>query len=59
MCDREGLGGAEDIVLAGDETRVRELVAAYEDCGATELVFQIASGEEDRQRTRDFVASLV
>lgn len=59
MLDREGLAGAEDIVLAGDEARVRGLLAPYLDSGATELIFQIAANDADRQRTREFVASLV
>ncbi|MGD9754842.1 MAG: TIGR03564 family F420-dependent LLM class oxidoreductase [Acidimicrobiia bacterium] len=59
MLDREGLAGAEDIVLAGDEARVRGLLAPYLDSGATELIFQIAANDADRQRTREFVATLV
>ena len=57
--DREGLAGAEDIVRAGDEARVRGLLAPYLDSGATELIFQIAANDADRQRTREFVATLV
>jgi F420-dependent oxidoreductase-like protein len=59
MLDREGLAGAEDAVLIGNEAEVRDRISEYQDSGITELVFAVAADEIDRQRTRDFLASVI
>jgi F420-dependent oxidoreductase-like protein len=59
MLDREGLAGPAEFVVMGTEDHVREQLASYAESGATDLaVFIVASGADERDRTRAFVASL-
>lgn len=47
MLDREGAGGVEDLVIAGDEAAVRDQVARLESVGVTDLcAFPFGTGAE-------------
>ena len=56
MLDREGLAGAEDLVLIGSEDEVDEGLARYEAAGLTDLYLCDLSSRADRERTRGFIA---
>jgi hypothetical protein len=47
-----------ETVVAGDEGTVEQAVRACAEAGATELVASLTGGEEDRARTREFLAAL-
>jgi alkanesulfonate monooxygenase SsuD/methylene tetrahydromethanopterin reductase-like flavin-dependent oxidoreductase (luciferase family) len=52
MLDREGLSGAEDLVLIGSEDEVLDGIRRYEDAGVTDLYLCDLSSRDDRERTR-------
>jgi F420-dependent oxidoreductase-like protein len=58
MLDRQGRAGVHETVVAGDERTVEQAVRAYAEAGATELVASLSGGEQDRARTREFLAAL-
>jgi F420-dependent oxidoreductase-like protein len=58
LLDRQGQEGVHETVVAGDEAAVERAVRAYADAGATELVASLAGDEDDRARTRAFLATL-
>jgi F420-dependent oxidoreductase-like protein len=57
MLDRQGRAGVRETVVAGDERTVERAVLAYAEAGATELVASLPGGEQDRARTREFLAA--
>jgi F420-dependent oxidoreductase-like protein len=58
--DREGVDGPADLLIAGDETAVRERVAALADAGATDLrAAELCPHDDDRARTRALLRSLL
>jgi F420-dependent oxidoreductase-like protein len=56
--DRQGLGGLEDTVVAGDESDVAAAVHRYAEAGATELVLFPSGPPADRARTIAVFAQL-
>jgi 5,10-methylenetetrahydromethanopterin reductase len=59
VLDSEGVDGPEDLVLAGDEAAVTELLDEFQDAGVTDFVAGEFARGEDRDRTRAFLSSLV
>jgi len=60
MLDREGAGGAEDLVIAGGEAEVHDRLAALADIGVTDLAASDASTNADeRARTRAVLKQLI
>jgi len=59
VLDTEGVGGPEDLLIAGDEETVTRGLDAYERAGATDVrVSVIAENENDAARTRDLLRQL-
>jgi F420-dependent oxidoreductase-like protein len=56
--DRDGLAGAQDTVLAGDEAELERQVRRFADAGATELQLCALGPVHERARTVEFFASL-
>jgi F420-dependent oxidoreductase-like protein len=56
--DRDGLAGAQDTVLAGDEAELERQVRRFADAGATELQVCPLGPVHERARTIEFFASL-
>lgn len=56
--DRQGLAGAADTIVAGDERVLAESVRAFADAGTTELTVVPVGGDEERARTAGFLATL-
>ncbi|HEX9258935.1 MAG TPA: TIGR03564 family F420-dependent LLM class oxidoreductase [Acidimicrobiales bacterium] len=53
MLDREGAGGAEDLVIAGNEAEVRDRLAAHAAIGVTDLAASdMSTNPDERARTR-------
>jgi F420-dependent oxidoreductase-like protein len=60
MLEREGVGGPEGILLAGDEAEVRDAVAALEAAGVTDLrAAVLCRSAEETARTRALLRSLL
>lgn len=58
MLDREGADGPADVCLIGSEQQVTEGLAALAEAGATDFAaVEFASGEDERARTRQALAS--
>ncbi|MDJ0788960.1 MAG: TIGR03564 family F420-dependent LLM class oxidoreductase [Myxococcota bacterium] len=59
MLDREGIGGPEDLLVAGPEDAVRAGIAAFEAAGATDLrVAPLAPDEGEAEATRSLLAAI-
>jgi 5,10-methylenetetrahydromethanopterin reductase len=58
LLDREGLVGPEECTIIGSEDAAREELARYDLEGVTEIGIQILADGQDRDRTRQFIASL-
>ncbi len=58
MLQREGLGSAVELAIAGDEATVRRAVDAYRDAGATTLAVQPFGAPEERAATLRLVHAL-
>ena len=59
VLDREGVGGPEDILVAGNESQVRERLAAYAAAGTTDLrAAPLCATAEETERTRALLAGL-
>lgn len=59
VLDREGAAGPADIAMIGDEKAIAAHVQRVADSGATELCASIFGSDEERERTRSFLASLL
>ncbi|MCH6171175.1 TIGR03564 family F420-dependent LLM class oxidoreductase [Pseudonocardia alaniniphila] len=58
MLDRQGSGGAEDTLVAGDESAVEAEMRRFADAGATELVMLPVGSPEDQARTVGLLADV-
>jgi len=58
MLDREGVAGAADIAVVGDETSVRGQLQALIDAGGTEVMAAPFGSSAERLATLDLLASL-
>ena len=59
MLDREGIGGPEDLLVAGSEDAVRAGLSAFEAAGATDLrVAPLAPDEDEAEATRALLAAI-
>ena len=58
MLDREGYAAPSDAAVIGNEQFVRDRLGEYEESGVTDLGLQILAGPDDRERTRELIASL-
>lgn len=56
VLDREGAAGPGDVIIAGDESKVRDAIESFPATGATDLVV-VPFG--DAERTTEFVGSLI
>ena len=60
MLDREGVEGAADLAIVGDEDTCRGRVEELREAGVTRLAAsEFADNSEERQRTRAFLVSLL
>ena len=59
MIDREGLKSPGDVCVMGDEAQVASDLADYFDAGVTSIAAAPSGTEEEVDRTRAFLASLV
>lgn len=59
MLDREGLAGPADLCVVGSEDEVAESLGAFIDAGATCIAASPTGTDEERERTRACLASLV
>jgi len=59
MLDREGLSGAEQLVLIGSEDDVLDGIRRYEEAGVTDLYLCDLSSRADRERTRGLIQHAV
>jgi hypothetical protein len=58
ILDKEGVGGAEEVALIGDESAVGAGLAAFADAGATDFAAAIFTPPgEDAARTLTFLAT--
>lgn len=56
MLDREGLAGAEDMLLVGSEDEIRAQIDAYGEAGATDLrIADLCPSPEEVDQTRDLL----
>jgi F420-dependent oxidoreductase-like protein len=58
MFEREGVGGAEDIVVVGDERQVEQELRRFADAGATEFIAVPFGPEEQITRTLTVLGGL-
>ena len=58
LFDREGVGGAEDVVVVGDERHVDEELHRFADAGATEFIAVPFGSEEQITRTLTVLGGL-
>ncbi len=59
MLDREGAAGPEDVAIVGDESVVRDRIAALGGIGVTDLIASIFGSKDDRDRTYAFLSTLL
>ena len=58
ILDKEGVGGAEEVALIGDEAEVRAGIAAFAAAGATDFAAAVfAPPGESADRTLDLLAT--
>jgi F420-dependent oxidoreductase-like protein len=59
MLEREGVGGPQDLLIAGSESQVRDALAAYAAAGATDLrAGALCATTAETERTRALLADL-
>jgi alkanesulfonate monooxygenase SsuD/methylene tetrahydromethanopterin reductase-like flavin-dependent oxidoreductase (luciferase family) len=58
LLDRQGLSGIAETVVAGDEDVIEQVVHAYAEAGATELVASLHGSDQEKARTRELLAAL-
>jgi F420-dependent oxidoreductase-like protein len=59
MLEREGVGGPEDLLVAGSAAKVRDQLAEYAAAGATDLrAGALCAGEAETERTRALLGEL-
>jgi len=59
MLDREGASGPEDVAIVGDETAVRDQIAALGGIGVTDLIASIFGSKDERDRTYAYLCTLL
>ena len=59
MLDKEGAAGPADVMLAGSESEVERQLQQLEDAGATDFTASPLGSAEERQRTLEFLQTLV
>jgi alkanesulfonate monooxygenase SsuD/methylene tetrahydromethanopterin reductase-like flavin-dependent oxidoreductase (luciferase family) len=59
MLDREGAAGPEDVAIIGDEDEVGTRIRALADIGVSDFVAAEYGRDEDAERTRALLRSLV
>jgi 5,10-methylenetetrahydromethanopterin reductase len=59
MLDKEGAAGPADVAIVGDEEQVAAQVAALADGGVTDFVALNYARNDERQRTRDLLKSII
>lgn len=59
MLDREGAPGPADVMVVGSESEVERQLAQLEDAGATDFTANPTGSADERQRTVEFLRSLV